>query len=195
MSDQPTGVELNRWQVMKVLRGEGYSFPAMIPVLTGLGMVDCQDDHRTRIRRDNGETVCVTCENTLLQAWRRGLVRLAEHMPDVNEAKGAWIEDHQFIVDVCVKRHVQNVKITTTRISTHVETVEGKDIPVTTTVTTIREHTQTNQSLLRLLADVRDKMARVAGMNVDRPVTGEKAPDVELNVFELPDDGAAGPPN
>jgi hypothetical protein len=55
------------------------------------------------VRRDNGETVCVTCETNLGNYWRHGLARLAESYAamGVDEVKGAWFEDHEFILAVC----------------------------------------------------------------------------------------------
>lgn len=186
MPDDVTAVELSRWQVMRALRAERYSFPAMIPVLLTHGLLECQDDHRMRVRRDNGESVCVTCENTLLVYWRRGLARLAETYAamDVSEVKGAWFEDHEFILATCRENTIAKRVVTTTHTVETVQFVDGKEVPSRTSNTTTREEWRVNTPLLRLIGDVRDKMARIGGMNVDRPVTGDKAPDIEIHFHE-----------
>lgn len=195
MPEQIQDLELDRWTVMRVLRAERYSFPAMIPILAALGLVACQDDHRFRIRRDNGETVCVTCENTLLVSWRRGLVRLGEQTIDPHEARGAWFEDHGLIVQLCLENAVGPATSTTTRTTETVEVVDGREVKTTNTVRNVREFRVINAGLLRLLSDVRDKMARVTGFNVAVAGDADPTPAPELHFHELDDDGAPAKPN
>ncbi len=163
----------------------------MIPVLIELGLLECSDDHRVRVRRDNGETVCVTCETNLGNYWRRGLARLAESYAamDVAEAKGAWFEDHEFIMAICREKAIRKAGNTTTRTNERVEVIDGKEVAMRNTVTTVRDEWIVDGGLLRLLGDVRDKMTRMAGLDVTDPTIGEKRPNPELHVHERTDDG------
>lgn len=194
MTEPLAELDLDRWTVMRVLRAERYSFPAMIPVMIEMGLLECQDDHRFRVRRDNSETVCVTCENTLLVYWRRGLAKLGEKTIDPTEAKGAWFEDHEFIMQMCRENAVGPAKRTTTRTTEVVEIVDGKEVKTTNTVRNVAEFRVINPALLRLLSDVRDKMARVAGFNVANADV-DPTPAPELHFHELDDDGASAKPN
>ena len=187
-------LELDRWTVMRVLRAQRYTFSAMVPVLVSLGLIECQKDHRSRVRLGDGETICVTCENNLSVYWSRGLVRLGERSIDPKEAKGAWFEDYEFIMQMCRENAVGPAKRTTTRTTEVVEIVDGKEVKTINTVRNVTEFKTANHGLLRLLADVRDKMARVGGFNVAVSGDIEPTPTPELHIHDL-DDGASDQPN
>lgn len=193
--EQLADLELDRFTVMRVLRAERFSFPAMIPVLVELGLLECHDDHRFRVRRDNGESVCISCENNLAVFWKRGLARLGEKAIDPKEAKGAWFEDHEFIMQMCRENAIGPAKRTTTRTTETVEIVEGKEVKTTNTVRNVTEFRVINHGLLRLLSDVRDKMARVGGFNVATTGNVETTPSIEMHIHDIDDDGASEQPN
>lgn len=183
MAAEHEASESDRWQVIKVLFAEGKTFPEMIPILGELGLLECKKDHRTRRNRD-GSSVCATCEMTISQQWRRGLARLTEQEADVLAVKGAWIEAHEFIRDTCRKRCIKVHRHEVTRV-----------LPDGTQETTVDEHTTVNLGLLRLLAQVSDKLARVAGVDVEKSIPSSVP--VELHFHERDPDstGDDGAPN
>lgn len=193
-SEMTEELDLDRWQVIRALRRERFSFPSMIPVLTTLGLLECQETHRRRTLAD-GDEVCVTCENTLYVIWRRGLAKLGAAPIDRDAAKGEWIEDHELIAELCRTRAITKAKVTTTRTTEYIQLIEGKEVTTRDAVTTVRESVEIHPSLLRLLADVRDKMARLSGINVTVPGIGEPTPAPELHFHELENDGADAKPN
>lgn len=176
---------------MRVLRAERFSFSAMIPVLVSLGLLECSKEHRFRVRIETADSVCVTCETNLGNYWRRGLVKLGEKTIDPTEVRGAWFEDHEFIMQMCRENAVGPAKRTTTRTTETIEVVEGKEVKTVNTVKNVAEFRVINHGLLRLLSDVRDKMARVGGFNVERVGNAEPTPIPELHIHELDDDGAS----
>lgn len=188
--------ESDRWHVLKVMHAEGMTFPEMLPVLFEHGLLVCQKDHRKRKGRD-GATVCATCENTITVEWKRGLARLTETEADLLAVKGAWMDAHEFIDATCRRNIRVKRQATVTRTTEVVQMVEGKEVVTRNTVTTTSEEWRINVGLLKLLAEVRDKMARVGGMNVDRPAVGGTAPDIELHLHEIDGDstGSADAPN
>lgn len=180
--------DADRWQVLRVLFAEGRSFPEMLPVLYEHGLLVCQNGHRKRKGRD-GDEICATCEDTIGQQWRRGLVKLSEDQAEALEVRGAWIEAHEFIAATCRRRYLRKVHHTTTRTTRFTRDVAGVPtlIEETTTTTSVSEHVDVR--LLRLLAQVRDKLARLAGMNVDKQAKRGKTPKLVLNVHEITSDG------
>jgi hypothetical protein len=178
MATETEHSERDRWQVMKVMRAEGKEFAEMVPALIDLGLLECRTGHRTRVT-GKGATVCATCEGTISQDWRRGLARLTEQEADALAVKGAWIEAHEFIRDTCRKKAVTLARKTVTR-------TEGE-----AKITTVTEWWQINNGLLRLMADVSDKLARVAGVTVDA-VAPQPVVPVDLHFHERDDDSSAG---
>lgn len=185
MPSAPTAAELDRWHAVKIFYAEGMTFAAMVPLLHEAGLLDCQKSHRQR-RGRGGEMICATCEDTTGQTWRRGLARLGEEEANAFEVRGAWIEDHEFIIRTCRERCIQHVKITTTRTEqvTRTETIDGATITkeVPSTITTVREEVRINQGLLRLLSETRDKITRMTGIDVDDPESMEKVPRGKVHV-------------
>jgi hypothetical protein len=185
MADVVPEVEIDRWQAIKEHYAEGMTFAAMVPLLRDAGLLDCQKGHRQR-RGKNGTTVCATCENTATQTWLRGLARLGEVEANALEVRGAWIEDHEFIIRTCRERCIQRVRITTTRseMVARTVTVDGVETvsEVPSTITTVREEVRINQGLLRLLSETRDKITRMTGIDLDDPEAMEKVPRGKVNV-------------
>ena len=185
METETEHTALDRWQVMKAMRAEGKEFAEMVPLLGEMGLLACRTDHRSRVT-GKGATVCSTCEDTISAQWRRGLTRLAETggADDLLEAKGSWIEAYTFIRDTCRKHAVV----------TRVRSVTRTKHDGTTETTETREAV-VNGRLLRLLAQVSDKLARVAGVDVEKTVTPSVPVELHFHEREANDGDDTGAPN
>lgn len=164
--------DLDRLLVIKVLMTKGMSYSEMIPTLTGLGLIECEKSHRMRSTSEG--QVCATCEHKVGETWRRYLKQLGSKDLDLDEIKGAWLTVHMIVDDICRKRYVQDVEITTTR----TETVDGKEI----TTTTVRRERRINSHLLRLSLEVQDKVMRFAGVDLDDPASLDPVPRAKVHV-------------
>jgi len=189
MGDAPTQQEVDREQAMLLLYSQGYSFAAMVGPLHAFNLLKCDDLHRDR-QDGRGGKVCATCENTIAATWRRHMARIGADKEEIAEVKGAWLTVHMLVEQICISRFASDVVTTETR----TEIVDGQ--PVTTT--TERREPRTNVGLLRLMCEVRDKMARMGGLNVKNPPSSRKVSRRLLAVTERtnePDEHGDGPAN
>jgi len=184
MDEPEVALDLDRGEAMIVLYAQGYSFADMVGPLTALRLLACQEQHRKRPQGDH--LVCATCENTLLVAWRRRMKALGATKEDLAEVKGMWFTAHNAVEQICAKRYLQEVVTETTR----TETIDGK--PVVTT--TVKTETHIHVGLLRLWVDVRDKIARMSGLNVKNPASLRPIQRRLIRVFEREADGSADEP-
>ncbi len=173
MSEPENDLDLNRTDVMWILHAEGRTFPEMIRPLVQLGLLVCHPAHQKRVNQD-GEEVCATCENTLCVTWSRYLKRIGATKEDADEVRGKWLHAYEEVAEICMKRYVQDVVVTTTRIETvtRTEVVNGATVTTQTDtpITTTRKETKIHVALLRLYLDVRDKVARVGGLNIEKVI-------------------------
>lgn len=195
MAEELTLREAERWKQMKILRAQGLEFWEWVKPLHARGLLECRNckagTPNNRVTSD-GDEVCMTCEDTLTQFWRRNIRRLAVEEAVVLEVKGEWIAAHQHIAKTCLRNMVVTAEVTTekTVIEKRTRVENGKEIvdlvPVTTT-TTRREH-KMNVSVARLLGDVQDKMAKMAGLDVTDPA-GATPPPPRKKMHVHRDDG------
>jgi hypothetical protein len=183
MAPRTNVTDADRFAVMKVMYGEGIAFVDMIPVLIALGLLECQDGHRSRPGRELGTTVCEGCENNLNQYWRRSLARMGAEELDRDEVKGAWLHDHVLIAEECIRRRVQHVVTETTHTALD---ADGKEV----VTTTVKRETKINIGAMRLLSEVRTKIARLSGLDVeDLDVVDAETQRSKVNVRRHGDSG------
>lgn len=185
MSEQEHVIDLDRLDVIGILHERGKSFTEMVPTIQGLGLLTCQESHHKRPLLD-GTPVCTTCANTLLVQWRRYLAKLGDSDIDVDETKGAWLHAHAEVYRICRQRCVQEIAVETTRteyVTTPADAAAGTPATTAEVVTrTVRKETRVNTSLLRLSLEVRDKMLRMAGVDLDDPDVLEPVPRGKVHV-------------
>lgn len=184
MAEQGAEVDTDRASAMIVLYAQGLSFWEMIKPLNACGMLACQTTHR--FRQTSHGAVCVTCENTLFVSWRRHMKAIGATDADLAAVKGEWFTVHETVERICAQRAIQQVVVETTR----TEVVDEKDV----TVKTIRTETHINVGLLRLWVDVRDKIARMQGLNVKNPASSRKIQRRLMRVYEREADGSGAEP-
>ena len=208
--DFQTETEGERWKRMKMLRAEGHNFTAMVPVLVSEGLLDCQTDHRQRKRRAGA--VCATCENTIFAFWKRHIGRLTEDERDMMEERWRWREAHEWAAKLAREKSLQNVVVRTIR-RTWIE--PGDDSAWTVTIITpdgpreaiVRSRdvtgcakivTETERhemriypELIRVAMEAVDKLAKMAGIDLDDPDAAEKTPRGKVSVerADAPSDG------
>lgn len=189
MAEQIEIREQLRWRHMKALRYEGFDFVDMVKPLQALGLLECRNcEAGTPITRTTatGDEICTTCEDTITQFWRRNLRRLATEEAEVLEVKGGWIEAHLYIAQTCRKNAVITAEVITERTENveRVETVNGQEVKtvVPVTVRTVRRERRVNLAAVRLLSEVHDKMAKMAGFDLADPDFDQPVPRKKLNV-------------
>lgn len=197
MSEPENDLELNRTDVMWILHAEGRTFAEMAPPLIQLGLLTCNPEHRRRASW--GGEVCQTCEGTLRVTWHRYLARIGATKEDADEVRGKWLHAYEEVAEICMKRYVQDVEIVTTRVETVTLTNIVDGVPVVTQtqmpVTTTRKETKIHTALLRLYLDVRDKVARVGGLNIDKAIPRSPTRRRLLATREVLQNGDAEPTN
>jgi hypothetical protein len=182
MSDA-NAIELTRAQVMTALKSERMTFAEMIPILAGMGLLTCKETHH--MRSSWGNLICESCENILNVTWSRHMRRLGARELDADEVRGAWIYAHGFIENVCMQRYLQDAVIETTRTDfVHGQDASGKPTVTEVVTKTVRRETRINFAALKLLSEVRDKMARMAGFDVSDPDPAGPTPRKKMNVIE-----------
>lgn len=198
MSEPEINSDLNRTDVMWMLFAKGQSFVEMIPPLQQLGLLTCQESHRKRPA--HGGEVCESCEATVNQSWRRYLAKLGATKEDAYEVRGTWLHGQETVARICMERYRQEIEIVTTRTEMVARTSTDAAGVVTTThepveTTTVRKETKIHTALLRLYLDVRDKVARVGGLNIDKAVSRDFTRRRLLATREVLQDGDAEPTN
>jgi hypothetical protein len=197
MADAEEPLDLSRTDVMWILHAEGRSFVEMIPPMTKLGLLVCHEDHQKRISW--GQEVCETCANTLRQTWKRYLARIGATKEDANEVRGKWLQAYETVAEICMRRYEQDIEVTTTRTQQMAITrlVDGQ--PVTTMepveITTTRRERKIHVALLRLYLEVRDKVARVNGLHIDKTARPQESWRKLLAAREVDPNGDAEPAN
>jgi hypothetical protein len=95
--------------------------------------------------------------------------------------KGEWIAAHEHIIRTCYRNMVVTAEVVTEKTVIEKQArigADGKeaieDVPVTTTST--RRERKMSVSVARLLSDVHDKMAKMAGYNVGDPAGADPPP-------------------
>lgn len=200
--DEPVIKERSRWRHMRAMWFEGFDLYEMVEPLQKLGLVSCRNckagASKTRTTAD-GEEICETCEDTVTQFWRRTLARIAKDESEVLEVKGGWIAAHAFIAATCRKNAVTVAEVVTERtaIERHTKIENGVehtyDVPVTTR--TVRRERKVNITALRLLAEVEDKLATMAGLDVTTPEGATPPPPRKKQHVHRLEEGAEPPPN
>lgn len=185
-----------RFRRVKQLRYDGYTFAAMIPTLIKEGYLPEHVKHGNEPARTKGgrtakrnAEICSRCENAVSEQWRRLHARLREDEPEVDEQRWKWFRDQEWIVEQCRTDYRQRVVITTTK-RKQVEPIPGSMWTVRVKLdngeveqrlypaesiegiaeiveTTERVEHRIYPQLLELMSEVRDKVARVAGVAVD----------------------------
>lgn len=177
MSDLEQSTELSRTDVIWMLFAKGQSFVQMIDPLQKLGLLTCQDTHRKR--QAWGGEVCESCEATVNQSWHRYLAKLGATKDDAETVRGTWLHGQETVARICMEQYRQEIEIVTTRTEmVAATTTDANGVTLTrfepAEVTTVRKETKIYPALLRIYLDVRDKVARVGGLNIDRAIPREK---------------------
>lgn len=185
-----------RFQRIKQLRYEGLTFAKMLPTLIKEGYLPLHAEHENKPPRAKGgrtakrnAEVCASCEHAIGEQWRRNHARLRDDEPDVDEQRWKWFADQEWIIATARADYRQRVVITTTK-RKQVEPIPGSMWTVRVKLengeveqrlypaesiegiaeiveTTERVEHRIYPQLLELMSEVRDKVARVAGVDVD----------------------------
>lgn len=185
MQPIPNPREAERFYAIKVYRAAEYSWPEIIQFLIDDGLIECKNHRRFRPSKGAAE-VCMTCEMTVTQFWRRNLQNLSDEEVSLLEVRWQFTEALEWSARMCrdhARRDIEDI--------TEVTTIGEDGKPVT--VRTIHRETKIDRGLLRLYAHLRERIAKVSGLDIEDPDPLAKTQRKLLEPYERTDADEGAP--
>lgn len=191
MAETFSPYEIERWRALKAMKSSYMTWPEIVNALISEGLLECQNrdgtPHVAKRVSSDGIPFCSTCENTVTQFWLRNVAKLKADQPAIDEVAWHWRNAHEDIERVCREKAVR----TSVRVSERVEMVSITSADGTVTEKPVTTRTTTTEwlidrGLLHLRSIVHDKMARMAGIDVDDADDETDQPRGKTNVNRHP---------